>query len=102
MKKKERILEILNNKELLNLDNDSKELWLRANIVMQFVILREKKGLFKADVARKMNVTRQMIAKFESMTHSPTIAFLVKYASALDTKIEVLLRGIYLIEVSNE
>ena len=35
------------------------------------------------------------------MSNSPTIFFLVKYANALDTELDVVLNGIELIEVTN-
>jgi DNA-binding XRE family transcriptional regulator len=100
MKKKERILEVLKNKNFQDFDVESKELWLRAKIVMQFISLREKRGLKQSDVAKRMNITRQMIAKFESMANSPTMTFLVKYASALDTEVDVLVKGLDLMGAS--
>ena len=81
---------------------DQKELWLRAKIVMQFIYLREKKKLSQQNVADKMGVTRQQITKFENMTNSPTIFFLVKYAYALDTELDVILKGAILVEINNE
>ena len=35
------------------------------------------------------------------MSNSPTIFFLVKYANALDTELDVILNGVVLIEVAN-
>ena len=35
------------------------------------------------------------------MSNSPTISFLVKYASALDAELDVILKGVELIEVTN-
>ncbi|MFA5299978.1 MAG: helix-turn-helix transcriptional regulator [Lutibacter sp.] len=101
MKRKERIVEVLKNKNFPDFDVESKELWLRAKIVMQFITLREKSGLKQSDVAKRMNITRQMIAKFESMTNSPTITFLVKYANALGTEVDVLVKGVGLVEIIN-
>lgn len=42
---------------------------------------------------------RQQITRFENMNNSPTIFFLVKYANALDTELDVALKGTELIEV---
>jgi len=101
MKRKERVVEVFKNKNFQDFDVESKELWLRAKIVMQFITLREKRGLKQSDVAKRMNITRQMIAKFENMTNSPTITFLVKYANALDTEVDVLVKGAGLVETTN-
>jgi DNA-binding XRE family transcriptional regulator len=101
MKRKERIVEVLKNQNFQDFDFESKELWLRAKTVMQFVTLREKKGLKQSDVAKRMNLTRQMIAKFENMTNSPTLTFLVKYANALGTEVDVLVKGVGLVELIN-
>lgn len=44
---------------------------------------------------------RQQITRFENMSNSSTIFFLVKYANALGTEIDVVLKGMELIEVIN-
>ena len=69
---------------------------------MQFVCLREKNGYTQQEVADKMGVMRQQITRFENMSNSPTIFFLVKYADALDTEIDVILKGVNLMEVGHE
>ena len=102
MKKLSKINEIYNNKELKEMDIKQQELWLRSKIVIQFITLRKEKGFTQAAIANKMGVIRQQITRFENMENSPTIFFLVKYASALDTELDVLLRGVTLMEVSNE
>ena len=101
MKKLERIAEIYNNKELKEMSIEQQERWLRAKIVMQFVFLREKLGYTQQEIADKMGVMRQQITRFENMSNSPTIFFLVKYANALDTELDVILNGVDLIEVAN-
>lgn len=102
MKKLNKIAEIYNNKELKEMAVDQQEKWLRAKIVMQFVCLREKKGYTQQEIADKMGVMRQQITRFENMSHSPTLFFLVKYANALDTELDVFLNGVEFIEVTNE
>ena len=102
MKKLDKLLKIYNNKELQNLSIEQEELWLRAKIVMQFIYLRKEKKLSQQDIAEKMGVTRQQITKFENMTNSPTIFFLVKYAYALDTELDVILKGVNMMEVTSE
>ena len=101
MKKLEKIAEIYNNKELKEMAIEHQERWLRAKIVMQFVFLREKLGYTQQEIADKMGVMRQQITRFENMSNSPTIFFLVKYANALDTELDVILNGVKLIEVTN-
>ncbi len=49
---------------------------------MQFVYLRKKKGYTQHEIAKKMGVMHQQITRFENMSNSPTIFFLVKYANA--------------------
>ena len=101
MKKLEKIAKIYNNKELKEMSIEQQERWLRAKIVMQFVFLREKLGYTQQEIADKMGVMRQQITRFENMSNSPTIFFLVKYANALDTELDVILNGVKLIEVAN-
>ena len=101
MKKLSKIAEIYNNKELKEMGIEQQEKWLRAKIVMQFVFLREKLGYTQQEIADKMGVMRQQITRFENMSNSPTIFFLVKYASALDTELDVILNGLDLIGVTN-
>ena len=101
MKKLSKIAEIYNNKELKEMSIEQQEKWLRAKIVMQFVYLREKQGYPQLEIADKMGVMRQQITRFENMSNSPTIFFLVKYANALDTELDVVLKGIELIGVTN-
>ena len=101
MKKLNKIAEIYNNKELKEMAIEQQERWLRAKIVMQFVFLREKLGYTQQEIADKMGVMRQQITRFENMSNSPTIFFLVKYANALDTELDVILNGVELIEVAN-
>lgn len=97
MKKLSKIAEIYNNKELKEMSIEQQEKWLRAKIVMQFVYLREKLGYTQQEIADKMGVMRQQITRFENMSNSPTIFFLVKYANALGTEIDVVLKGVELI-----
>ena len=101
MKKLNKIAEIYNNIELKEMSIEQQERWLRAKIVMQFVFLREKLGYTQQEIADKMGVMRQQITRFENMSNSPTIFFLVKYANALDTELDVILNGVELIEVAN-
>lgn len=96
-----KIEKVLKNVSLKDFNVDSKGFWVRTKIVMQFVSLREKMNLTQNDVALKMGVMRQQITRFENLNNSPTITFLVKYANALDTEIDVLLKGVHLQEITN-
>ena len=102
MKNTNKILGVLNNKEIDKLDTQQAELWLRAKIVLQFVTLRKEKGLSQEEVAERIGVIRPQITRFENMKNSPTITFLVKYAKALDTEVDVLLKGVNLIEAKQK
>ncbi len=101
MKKLYKIEEIYNNKKLKEMDVNEQEKWLRAKIVMQFIFLREKLGFTQQEIANKMGVKRQQITRFENMNNSPTLFFLVKYANALDTELDVILKGVELMEVKS-
>ena len=101
MKKLDKITRIYNNKQLKDMSIEQQESWLRAKIVMQFIYLRQNKGYTQQEIADKMGVMRQQITRFENMSNSPTIFFLVKYANALDTELDVILNGVELIEVTN-
>ena len=101
MKKLSKIVEIYNNKELKEMGIAQQEKWLRAKIVLQFVFWRAKLGYTQQEIADKMGVMRQQITRFENMSNSPTIFFLVKYANALDTELDVILNGVDLIGVTN-
>ena len=101
MKKLDKIVDVYNKTELKLLDIEQQELWLRSKIVMQFIYLREKKGYTQQEIAFKMGVMRQQITRFENMSNSPTIFFLVKYANALDTELDVILKGVNLVELLN-
>ena len=101
MKKLDKIVDVYNKTELKLLDIKGQELWLRSKIVMQFIYLREEKGYTQQEIAFKMGVMRQQITRFENMSNSPTIFFLVKYANALDTELDVILKGVNLVEILN-
>lgn len=98
MKKLDKITQIYNNQELKGMSIEQQEKWLRAKIVIQFIYLREKKGYTQQAIADKMGVMRQQITRFENMSNSPTILFLVKYANALDTELDVILDEVRLVE----
>ena len=77
MKKLSKIAKIYNNKEL------------------------KEKSIEQQDIVDKIGVMHQQITRFENMSNFPTIFFLVKYANALDTELDVVLKGVELIGVTN-
>lgn len=94
MKNCDRLIEIVSNEELNMGTLEERELWIRASVALQFVKMREEMGLTQSDVAKKMGVSFQQISKFEGLVNSPTLMFLTKYAKALDTTFDVLLRDV--------
>ena len=92
MKSYNKYYDVINN-EIDDINYEQKEIRLRAKIALQFVMLREGKNLTQEDIANKLGVSKQLIARFENFKHSPTLSFLVKYAYALDTKLDVILTG---------
>ena len=102
MKKARDFVELMSKNSETELELETKELWLRAKIALQYRELRKKLKLTQKDVALRMNVSVQQIAKFENMVNSPTLTFLVKYAMALETEIDVMLRGVELADVGDE
>ena len=78
MKKLDKVLKIFTNKDL-----------------------KEKLGYTQQEIADKKGALRQQITRLENMSNSPTIFFLVKYANALGTEIDVVLKGVELIGVTN-
>ena len=93
---------VMNNIKNYYVDLETKELWLRAKVALQYKELRKSKGMTLKDVAEKMGVSFQQVAKFENMINSPTLMFLVKYANALEVEVEVLLSGITIKEFGDE
>ena len=77
MKKLSKIAKIYNNKEL------------------------KEKSIEQQDIVDKIGVMHQQITRFENMSNFPTIFFLVKYANALDTELDVVLEGVELIGGTN-
>ena len=95
MKNREGLIEIVANENLKNGTLEERELWLRANVALQFVNMRLELGYTQGMVAKKMGVSFQQISKFESLVNSPTLTFLMKYAKALDTSIDILVKDVY-------
>ena len=61
----------------------------------------KEKSIEQQDIVDKIGVMHQQITRFENMSNFPTIFFLVKYANALDTELDVVLKGVELIGGTN-
>ena len=57
--------------------------------------LREKKNLSQEDLARKLNISRQSISKWEQGISYPSILYLVPLTQILDCTLEELLKDLY-------
>ncbi len=56
-------------------------------LVQAIIEKRDQKGLTQAALARKIGTQQSAIARLESGTGNPTLAFLKKIAKALDARI---------------
>jgi len=65
------------------------ELYLEFSIINQIIDKRIKKGMSQKDLAIKMGTKQPSIARFESGKYNPTVSFLKKISSALDSKLEI-------------
>lgn len=81
--------EILKDKELERLYKESEPEFL---IVQKIIEQRIKKGLTQAKLARRAGTQQSAIARLESGTYNPSLKFLEKVATALDTQLVVSLR----------
>ena len=54
--------------------------------------LREKKNLSQEDLARKLQISRQSISKWEQGISYPSILYLIPLAKILDCTLEELLK----------
>ncbi|MCI5938439.1 MAG: helix-turn-helix transcriptional regulator [Bacilli bacterium] len=62
---------------------------LRKEIINQLVDFRKQKKLTQKDIAEKLGVTQQQVAKIEKLSNSPTLTVITKYAQALDLKFDI-------------
>ena len=77
-------------KELLKDKKISKEyekLAPRYKMISELIEARKKKGLTQEELAKKIGTKQTAIARLESGNANPTVFFLEKLASALDTKL---------------
>ena len=57
-------------------------------------VLREKKNYSQEDLARKLQISRQSISKWEQDISYPSILYLVPLTKILDCTLEELLKGL--------
>lgn len=50
---------------------------------------RKEKGLRQLDIARKIKTKQSVISRLEAGRANPTVSFLQRLASALDTRLEI-------------
>lgn len=60
-------------------------------LVEMLIEKRLKSGFTQAELARKVGTKQSAIARLESGTSNPTVAFLEKIAKALDAKLVIVL-----------
>ncbi len=65
------------------------ELDLEFSIIKAIIDARIKRGLTQKKLAEKIGTKQSSIARFESGTYSPTLAFVQKLANAIGTRIKV-------------
>lgn len=67
-----------------------------------FRIFRKKSGLTQEDVAEKLGVSRQAVAKWERGDTAPDIEFCIKLAELYGTTIDALVSSAYITEDNSE
>lgn len=76
--------ELLKNKEVAN---KYKEIAPRYQLISQLIEARTKKGITQKDLAEMVGTKQSAIARVESGLSNPSIAFLEKITSALNSKL---------------
>ena len=64
------------------------------NIGERIIALRKEKDISQAELAKRLNVSRQAVSKWEQGTSSPDTAKLIQLAELFDTEVEYLATGI--------
>ena len=64
------------------------------NIGERITALRKEKDISQTELAKRLNVSRQAVSKWEQGSSSPDTAKLVLLAEILDTEVEYLATGI--------
>ncbi|MFH1970947.1 MAG: helix-turn-helix domain-containing protein [Patescibacteria group bacterium] len=81
--------ELLKDKKVLKEFN---RLEPRYQIISQLIEIRTKKGITQKELAERIGTKQSAIARVESGTVNPTIAFLEKVTNALESKLIIQIR----------
>ena len=65
------------------------------NIGDRITALRKEKNISQAELAKRLNVSRQAVSKWEQGTASPDTERLIQLAEILDTEVEYLATGVH-------
>ena len=65
------------------------------NIGERITVLRKEKDISQAELAKRMNVSRQAVSKWEQGSSSPDTDRLIQLAEILDTEVEYLATGVH-------
>jgi len=71
-------------------DNNSSMIEWRKKIIAQIVQARIDKRLTQSQLARFLNTQRSNISRLESGEHNPTLDFLLRVATELDLKLDIV------------
>ena len=64
------------------------------NLGERIIALRKERDISQTELARRLNVSRQAVSKWEQGTSSPDTAKLIQLAQILETDVEYLATGI--------
>ena len=64
------------------------------NLGERIIALRKEQDISQTELARRLNVSRQAVSKWEQGTSSPDTAKLIQLAQILETDVEYLATGI--------
>lgn len=64
------------------------------NLGERIITLRKERDISQTELARRLNVSRQAVSKWEQGTSSPDTAKLIQLAQILETDVEYLATGI--------
>jgi transcriptional regulator with XRE-family HTH domain len=59
------------------------------SIVGEMISARLAAGLTQADIAARMGTTQSVIARLENARHMPTFDMVVRYAAAVDRRLDI-------------
>ena len=65
------------------------------NIGERITVLRKEKDISQAELAKRMNVSRQAVSKWEQGSSSPDTDRLIQLAEILGTEVEYLATGVH-------